>query len=69
MKIIKLKKCSDQTAVHTRNEIIGLWQMSHESILNKFCCPNCRNLLFKFKDRDEYYCANNGCKYFYGGDI
>ena len=66
---IKLINCSEKIGVHTRREIIEIWQGSRDEILNKLCCPNCRDLLFNFSSKDEYYCGNPGCGYYYGGEL
>lgn len=61
---------SIKTRLLTRFEIIELWNNQDEIILNAYCCPNCRDLLFdhadykniKHKNYDDfYYCHNEDC--------
>ena len=47
----------------TRKEIIQLWSQQSEEMLNSYCCPGCRDLLF---ETEKYYiCKNTSCKLFH----
>ncbi len=52
----------------TRKEIIKLWEKQKKEILNSYCCPSCRSVLFKYNidyiypSENYYYCHNIDCK-------
>jgi hypothetical protein len=52
----------DNKRVLTRREVIEEWNKSSE-YLDSFCCPNCRDILFKDNDTGELECRNILCKY------
>jgi hypothetical protein len=45
----------------TRIEIINLW-LDQAPLLSKYCCPNCRDLLYL--RGKYYYCENDLCGYY-----
>ena len=55
-----------KTRLLTRFEIIELWNNQDEIMLNTYCCPNCRDLLFDHEflgiaKYGDYYCHNKDC--------
>ena len=56
----------------TRKEIIKLWEKQKKEILNSYCCPSCRSVLFKYNSdsiyssdaKEYYYCHYNDCKHY-----
>ena len=48
--------------LHTRKEIITIWQMPiHKKYLNYYCCPDCRDILTQSIDGKHLYCASRTC--------
>jgi hypothetical protein len=43
----------------TRKEIIEIWKEQPDDLLNSFCCPNCRDLLFNYSG--TLMCRNSDC--------
>jgi len=47
----------------TRREIIEQWQKQDDSILDSFCCPNCREVLISNYDGSGLLCDNPACPF------
>jgi len=45
-----------------RKEIIDTWVENGNS-LDMFCCPSCRDVLWKKDDTNELICSNDYCTY------
>ena len=43
----------------TRREIIALWNTQEDEILDKYSCPDCRDILAR--DSDKLLCVNYQC--------
>jgi hypothetical protein len=43
----------------TRRQIIEEWQKQSDEMLDSFCCPKCRDILYEYADR--YFCENEYC--------
>lgn len=43
----------------TRRQIIEEWNKQSDELLDSFCCPNCRDILYEYADR--YICENEDC--------
>lgn len=44
-----------------RKEVIELWKSQPEEVLNKYCCPICRDLLSSHDGGEQLYCSNIFC--------
>ena len=45
----------------TRRQVINAMLISNEEIMNKYCCPDCRDIL-SYNAVEGYYCTNDMCK-------
>jgi len=47
--------------IFTRRQIIITWSEQSPEELDSYCCPNCRDILYK-DENGKYYCDNDLCK-------
>lgn len=48
--------------VETRREIIENWLNKSDLIMNKYCCPACKEILYIDEKTNKYRCENYLCK-------
>ena len=52
--------------LYTRKDIIDIWLNDNKKNLDKYCCPNCNDLLFESDEHENaYVCQNLGCEYYF----
>jgi len=50
--------------LNTRQDIIDAWNEGNIILLDYYCCPNCRDILYKSDDKKSFVCINSGCSEF-----
>ena len=46
--------------LHTRRGIIRIWEKQNPDSLDSYCCPNCRDILYR-DEKGNLYCENSLC--------
>lgn len=45
----------------TRRQIIEEWSRQDDTLLDMYCCPECRDILISIGEQGKYKCVNQAC--------